>query len=74
MQISRKLGKENWNIEHFLLEINQEITERENFGFLKQNSFDNKEDSKNFTTSVLYAQARLKESVLCKCEDHYSDQ
>ena len=74
LQISRKLGKENWNIEQFLSVINQEIAARENFEYLKQSSFDSKEESKNFTTSSLYAQARLKKCVFCKCVDHYSDQ
>ena len=73
LQISRKLGKENWNIKQFLSAINQEITARENFEYLKQNSFDSKEKSKNFTTSSLHTQARLKK-MFCKCEDHYSDQ
>ena len=35
LQISRKLGKENWNIEEFLSAINQEITARENIEYLK---------------------------------------
>ena len=74
LHFSRKLGNENWNIEQFLSAINQKITARENFDHLKQNSFDSKEESKNFTTSSLHAQARLKKCVLCKCEDHYSDQ
>ena len=74
LQISRKLGEENWNIEQFLSTINQKITAKENFEYLKQNSFDSKEESKNFTTSSLYAQARFKKCVFCKCEDHYSDQ
>ena len=56
LQISRKLGKENWSIEQFLSAINQEITARENSEFLKQNSFDSKEESKKFTTSTLHAQ------------------
>ena len=51
LQISRKSGKENWNIEQFLSAINQEITATENFEYLKQNGFDSKEESKNFTTS-----------------------
>ena len=55
LQISRKLGKENWNIEQFMSAINQEITARENLKYLKQNSFDDKEKSKNFTTSSLNA-------------------
>ena len=69
LQISRKLGKESRNIEQFLSAINQEITARENFEYLKQNSFDSKEESKNFTTSSLHAQARLKNCVFCKCEE-----
>ena len=60
LQISRKLGKESRNIEQFLSAINQEITAKENFEYLKQNSFDSKEKSKNFTTSSLHTQARLK--------------
>ena len=35
LQTSRKLGKENWNIEKFLSSINQEITARENFEDVK---------------------------------------
>ena len=74
LQISRKLGKENWNIEQFMSAINQEITAREHFEYLKQNIFDSKQESKNFTTSSLQAKARLKNCVFCKCEDHYSNQ
>ena len=33
LQISRKLGKNNWNIEEFLVAINAEITTRENYEF-----------------------------------------
>ena len=39
LQISPKLGKENWNIEQFLSAINQEITARESFEYLKQKQF-----------------------------------
>ena len=41
---------------------------------MKQNNFVRKEESKNLTTSSLYAQARLKKGVFCKCKDHCSDQ
>ena len=61
-------------MEQFLSAINQEITARENFEYLKQSSFDSKDESKNFTTSSLNTQARLKKCVFCKCEDHYSNQ
>ena len=35
LQISRQLRKENWNIDEFLQCINQEITARESYEFLK---------------------------------------
>lgn len=59
LQISRTLGKNNWKLEQFLLAIDQEITARENSEYLKPNSFDSKDESKNFTTSSLDDQARL---------------
>ena len=31
LQISRKLGKENWDIEEFLKCVNEEVTARENW-------------------------------------------
>ena len=65
LQVSRKLGKENWNTEQFLSAINQAITTRENLECLKQNSFDSKEESKIFTTSSLHAQVRLKKCLFC---------
>ena len=49
--------------------INQEITARENFDYLKQNSFDSKQESKNFTASSLHAQARLKKCAFCNHTD-----
>ena len=57
-----------------MLAINQETTARENFEYLKQSSFDSNEESKNFTTSSLNVQARLKKCVFSKYEDSYSDQ
>ena len=62
LQISRKLGKGNWNIEQFLLFMHEETSARENFEYLKQNDFDKKELNNQFTTSSLHAQP----------EDHYS--
>ena len=44
LQISRQLGKENWNIDEFLQCINREITTRETYRFLK-NEKDKKEHS-----------------------------
>ena len=74
LQISRKLGKENWNIEQFLLVIHEEINARENFEYLKQNDFDKKELNNQFTTSSLHAQIKVRKCVFCKNEDLYSDQ
>ena len=37
LQTKCKLGKNNWNIEEFLVPIDAEITARENCKFLKQN-------------------------------------
>ena len=37
LQISHKLGKNNWNTEEFLVAINAEITAQENYKFLKHN-------------------------------------
>ena len=73
LEISRKLGEENWNIEQFLLVIHEEISARENFEYLKQNKFD-KELNNQFTTSSLHAQTKVRKCVFCKNEDHYSDQ
>ena len=44
LQISRQLGKENWNIDEFLQCINREISARESYEFLK-NEKGKKEDS-----------------------------
>ena len=54
LQISRKLGKENWNIEQFLLVIHEEISARENFEYFKQSDFDKKKLNNQFTTSSLH--------------------
>ena len=38
LQITRKLGKTNWDIEQFMLCINEEISARENFQYLRKKS------------------------------------
>ena len=35
LQISHKLGKENWNVEQFLLVIHEEMSAMENYEYLK---------------------------------------
>ena len=74
LQISRKLGKENCYIEQFLLVIHGEISARENFEYLKQNDFDEKELNNQFATSSLHAQIKVRKCSFCKNEDHYSNQ
>ena len=64
LQISRKLGKTNWNIEQFLLFIHEKISARVNFEYLKQNYFDKKESNNQFTTSSLHAQIKVRKCVL----------
>ena len=64
LEISRKLGEENWNIQQFLLVIHEEISARENFEYLKQNDFDKKELNNQFITSSLHAQTKVRKSFL----------
>ena len=74
MQISRQLGKENWNIDEFLQCINREISARESYEFLK-NEKGKKEDS--FTNSSLHSVGKLshtRKCLFCYKTDHYSDQ
>ena len=52
LQISRKLGKENWDVQNFIDCINQEISAREHFEYLKKPE-DNTE--LEYTTSTLMA-------------------
>ena len=70
LDISRKLGQENWNIEQFLLVIHEEISSRENFQYLKQNDSDKKQLNNQFTTSSLHAQIKVRKCVFCRNEDH----
>ena len=53
LQISRKLGKNDWNIGEFLVAINAEITARKNYEFLKhdENNDGNKFNSQHALTS-----------------------
>ena len=71
LQISRKLGKENWNIEQFLLVIHEEVSARDNFEYLKQNNSEKNELNNHSTTSSLHAETKVKKCVFCKNEDHY---
>ena len=73
-QISRQLGKENWNTDEFSQCINREITARESYEFLK-NEKGKKEDS--FSNSSLHSAGKLshtRKCLFCYKADHYSDQ
>ena len=50
LQISRKLGSDNWNVQDFLACINEEILARENYEYLKRENF---EDPKPTSTFLL---------------------
>ena len=71
LQISCKLGKNNWNIEEFLVAINAEITARENYEFLKHD--ENNDGNKFNSQHALASGINKKKCCFCKSEAHYSD-
>ena len=62
LQISRQLGKENWNIDEFLQCINREKTARKSYEYLK-NEKGKKEDS--FSNSSLNCAGKLSHTRIC---------
>lgn len=71
LQISRKLGKENWDIEEFLACINTEIIARENYEFLKQKN-DGETPLPKYSGSAMLGAISNRKCIFCKNE-HYSD-
>ena len=69
LQISRKLGSGNWNVQNFLACINEEILARENYEYLKRDNF---EDPK--PTSTFFTSSNVKCCVFCEKDNHYSNQ
>ena len=51
LQISRKLGSGNWNVQDFLACINEEILARENYEYLKRDYFEDSKPTSTFFTS-----------------------
>ena len=51
LQISRKLGSGNWNVQDFLACINEEILARENYEYLKRDKFEDPKPTSTFFTS-----------------------
>ena len=70
LQISRKLGKDNWNINKFLECISEEISARESYQFLKEQE---REDEKpNFSAHSFVVGQNKNLCVFCN-KNHYSD-
>ena len=69
LQISRKLGSGNWNVQDFLACINEEILAKENYEYLKRDNF---EDPK--PTSAFFTGSNVKCCVFCMKGNHYSKQ
>ena len=61
LQTSRKLGSGNWNVQDFLVWINEEMLAKENYEYLKQENF---EDPK--PTSTFFTSSNVKCCVFCK--------
>ena len=73
LQISRKLGKTNWDVEEFIKCVNEEVTARENCDLLKINEKDNSSERYVRTTQSLLTNNREIKCVFC-ASNHYSDE
>ena len=51
LQIRRKLGSDNWNVQDFLACINEKILVRENYEYLKRDNFEDRKPPSTFFTS-----------------------
>ena len=72
LQISRKLGRENWNKEEFIKCINEEISARQHFQYIKkQEEYVGKTD---YAASALTVASTENDKICIFCENnHYSD-
>ena len=50
LQISRKLGSGNWNVQDFLASINKGILAKENYEYLKRDNFEDSKPTSTFFT------------------------
>ena len=66
LQISRKLGKENWSIDDFLMCINTEITARESYEFMKKDVNEGTPNKSSFSRSALFANSNPKKCFFPK--------
>ena len=69
LQISKKLGSSNWNVQDFLPCINEKILARENYEYLKGDKFEDNKPTRKFFSS-----SNVKCCVFCKKDNHYSNQ
>ena len=81
LQISRKLGRDNWFIDEFLECIKREVSARQSCQYLK----DDPEEDSPYTSSSLFSgkskhsdakfkkYENKKKCVFCKSDSHYSD-
>ena len=71
LQISRKLGKENWNIEEFIKCINEESPAREHFQYIKKQEY---VDKTYYTASAFTVTSTGNDKICIFCgNNHYSD-
>ena len=74
LEISRKLGKEEWKITEFLAALKKEITARENCFLMKSSSGEDAGDSepRRITTGALLADTKILACAFCK-RNHFHD-
>ena len=74
LQITRKLGKENWDVNEFLKCINDEVSAREHFKYLYKQDDDEKADYTASALAIASGSASGKrQCVFCE-KSHFSDQ
>lgn len=74
LELSKKLGTNNWKIEEFMKKLKEEITARENCAFIRNNGNNNFNDSRNrhFTTDSFITGSRVLKCSFCK-QNLFSD-
>ena len=72
LQISRRLGKENWNIEEFMDCINTEIIAPENYEYLKKDQ-EPLNHGQRYSGNALNVSSKTRKCVFCDSDEHYSD-
>ena len=75
LEISRKLGKENWRIDDFTKVLKEEITARECCLLMKCQGGNeaSENDAKHFTTEALLTKTKILTCGFCK-KNHFHDQ